>query len=108
MPDCDAQPTQHPPKRATPKRAPKRAMQPFIPLSTLHPGQSALVHQVVGHANQVRRLEEMGIRSGVKVEVVRKGSPCIVRLGGDPQKKAQAGSKLCFRDGELLQVMVSV
>ncbi len=83
-------------------------MHDFIPLSALHPGQSAHVHQVVGHANQVRRLEELGVRTGVQLEVVRKGSPCIIRLFTDQERSSQSGSKLCFRDGEMLRVMVSV
>ena len=92
-----------------PNRAiPNTAMHTFIPLSALCPGQSAQVRQVVGHGKQVRRLQEMGIRTGVQVEVVRKGSPCIVRLYGDQGRNSRTGSKLCFRDGEMLRVMVSV
>jgi ferrous iron transport protein A len=83
-------------------------MHEFIPLSALHPGQSARVRQVVGHDSQVRRLEEMGLRTGTQVELVRQGSPCIVRLSDDQGKISQTGSKLCFRDGDMLQVMVSV
>ena len=84
------------------------AMHEFIPLSALHPGQSAHIRQVVGHGSQVRRLEEMGLRTGTQVEVVCHGSPCIVRLCGDKGINSRTGSKLCFRDGEMLRVMVSV
>ncbi len=73
-------------------------MNNLIPLCTLPPGQQAEVHTVLGQTSHVRRLDELGIRDGAQLEMVRHGSPCIVQLDG---------SKLCFRDGELLQVMVS-
>ena len=69
----------------------------LIPLTSLQPGQVAEVYQIVGQAEQVRRLEELGLRGGMSLEMVRSGSPCIVRL---------EGSTLCFRDVESLQVLV--
>ncbi len=69
-----------------------------IPLSMLRPGQSAAVEQVVGRPEQVQRLEELGIRSGETIEVVKAGSPCILRLGT---------KRLCFREADLLQVLVT-
>jgi ferrous iron transport protein A len=69
----------------------------LIPLRALLPGQLAEVRQVVGHAHEVRRLHELGLRDGIQLEMVRGGTPCIVRLGT---------STLCFRDVEALQVMV--
>ncbi len=70
----------------------------IIPLRLLMPGQTARVHSVVGQREQVRRLEELGFRSGTDLELISHGSPCIVRL---------AGNRLCIRDCQLLQVMVS-
>ena len=72
-------------------------MPDVIPLQLLAPGQSALVDQVCGCAEQVRRLAELGVRGGVEIEMVQSGSPCIIRL---------AGSKLCFRDSDVLSVLV--
>jgi ferrous iron transport protein A len=69
----------------------------LIPLRALLPGQSAEVRQVVGQAEQVRRLHELGLRDGTHLEMVRSGTPCIVRLGT---------GTLCFRDVEALQVLV--
>ena len=60
-------------------------------------GSSARIGQLVGNPEQVHRLEELGIRQGETVEMVRSGTPCIVRL---------AGHKLCFRDSLLLSVLV--
>jgi ferrous iron transport protein A len=68
-----------------------------LPLAALPPGQWAHVHRLVGDPQQVHRLEELGLRGGVRVEMLRSGSPCIIRLDGH---------RLCFRDGELLRVLV--
>lgn len=68
-----------------------------FPLEMLAPGQQACVASVFGDEAHVHRLEELGIRQGATVEMVQAGSPCIIRL---------AGSKLCFRESELLQVLV--
>jgi Fe2+ transport system protein FeoA len=69
----------------------------LIPLSLLAPGQVAHVSQVSGCPEEVHRLEELGLRGGAAIEMVQRGSPCIVRL---------AGQKLCFRADELLHVLV--
>ena len=71
----------------------------LFPLELLASGQTATVAQLLGDRDHVHRLEEMGLRIGAKVEMVQSGSPCIIRLGG---------AKLCFRDSELLQVLVDI
>jgi ferrous iron transport protein A len=73
-------------------------MHDLIPIAALRPGQIAEVRQIAGRMEQIRRLEELGVRDGVIVEVVRAGTPCIIRVGG---------TRLCFRDGELCSVMVA-
>ena len=74
------------------------AVHASIPLIALRPGELAEIQQVTGPAEHVRRLEEMGLRSGTVLSMVRGGSPCIVRVGG---------STLCFRNDELVRVMVA-
>jgi ferrous iron transport protein A len=69
-----------------------------VPLQLLRPGHVAEVQELVGPAEHVRRLEELGLRSGAVLEMIRSGSPCIVRVGG---------STLCFRGHELAQVLVT-
>jgi ferrous iron transport protein A len=69
----------------------------LIPIHHLHRGDVAEIAQVIGSPEQVRRLEELGLRGGVRLEMVRGGSPCIVRV---------AGTTLCFRHDELLRVLV--
>ena len=73
-------------------------MYDLIPIASLLPGQVAEVRQVVGQPHEVRRLEELGVRDGVVLEMVRAGAPCIIRVGA---------TKLCFRDGEMCSVLVA-
>jgi Fe2+ transport system protein FeoA len=61
-------------------------------------GEVGRVEQLLGDTEDVRRLEEMGIRRGEVVEMLQPGSPCIIRLGG---------SRLCLRQAENLGVMVT-
>lgn len=68
-----------------------------IPINFLARGEVGRVEQLVGNVDDVRRLEEMGIRRGQQVEMLQCGSPCIVRIGG---------SRLCFRQADGLGVMV--
>ena len=69
----------------------------LIPLNRLGPGQGGQIDQLMGRPELVQRLEELGLRGGRQVEMVQSGSPCIVRLDGQ---------KICFRGGELLNVLV--
>jgi ferrous iron transport protein A len=69
----------------------------IVPINHLRRGEVAEISQVLGSPEQVRRLEELGLRVGVHLEIVRGGSPCIVRV---------AGTTLCFRHDELLRVLV--
>ena len=73
------------------------AMHDLLPLQLLPPGSQAEIGQLVGAADEVHRLEELGLRVGTQVEMVQAGSPCIIRLGG---------AKLCFRDNEAFRVLV--
>jgi Fe2+ transport system protein FeoA len=73
------------------------AMHDLIPLPMLRPGQSGQIGQVLGRADEVHRLHELGIHVGRSVEMVQSGSPCIVRLNG---------AKLCFRNCDALSVLV--
>ena len=70
-----------------------------IPLHLLQPGQQGRVEQLTGAPDVVKRLEEMGLREGIEVEMVQSGSPCIIRLGD---------SRLCFREAQMIHVMVSL
>jgi ferrous iron transport protein A len=76
------------------KRSPPTSV---IPLRHLPAGHRALVARILGHPDDVHRLEEFGLRKGTRVEMFRPGNPCILRL---------AGNKICLRADELLKVLV--
>jgi ferrous iron transport protein A len=72
-------------------------MREFTSLSALRPGQVAEIGEVVGPLAHIRRLQELGLRAGALLQMIRCGSPCILRVDG---------STLCFRDDNSLRVMV--
>ena len=69
----------------------------LIPLRNLGSGEVGQISELVGLPDEVRRLEELGLRRGASVEMVQPGHACIVRV---------AGSKFCFRESELFTVLV--
>jgi Fe2+ transport system protein FeoA len=69
----------------------------LLPLHHLPAGDSARVVHVLGCPEQVQRVKEMGIRDGEKIEMIRGGSPCIIRAGT---------LTLCVRGNDLLNVLV--
>ncbi len=74
-------------------------MLPDIPLSMVRSGSVVRITQVVGGCDDVKRMAELGLQSGTQVEMLQSGSPCIVRVGQ---------SKLCFRQSDILNILVSV
>ncbi len=68
-----------------------------IPLSQLRSGQSACVSRISGRPDHVHRLEEFGLRRGVRVRMFASGNPCILSM---------SGNKVCFRADEQLRVLV--
>jgi ferrous iron transport protein A len=68
-----------------------------IPLRLLAVGKVATVRQVLGSADHIHRLHEMGLRDGAEIEMMQAGSPCIIRLGGQ---------RLCVRSDALSGVLV--
>lgn len=74
-------------------------MPELVPLSALRHGQVAEIGQLLGSTEQVRRLEELGLRCGARLEMLRRGTPCIIRV---------EGNKLCFRDDASLRVFVRI
>ena len=74
-------------------------MRQVLPLEFLRPGEEGRVCEIDGDCRLVMRLEEMGLRRGVAVRMVRPGSPCIVAFDNH---------RLSFRTGECALVMVEV
>jgi ferrous iron transport protein A len=69
----------------------------LLPLECLRPGELAEVADVCGEPAWVGRLAELGVRVGCLLEVLRGGSPCLVRVGG---------SRLSLRSDDVAQVLV--
>ena len=72
-------------------------MNDLIPLKSLPAGRCGQVGRLLGRAEQVHRLNELGFRDGTRIEMVQTGSPCIIRMGE---------RKIGFRAAEVLGVMV--
>ncbi len=72
-------------------------MRNLVSLSALRPGQVAEIGELAGPLAHIRRLQELGLRSGAILKMIRCGSPCILRVDG---------STLCFRDDGSLRVLV--
>ncbi len=70
----------------------------MIPITQLRRGEVAEIAQVIGSPEHVQRMEELGLRGGAFLEVIRGGSPCIVRIGG---------TTLCFHHEHLLRILVT-
>lgn len=74
-------------------------MHDLIPLALIPIGRHAHVEHVTGNPDHVRRLNEMGLSGGRRIEMLQPGSPCIIRL---------EGHKLCFRADEVTSVLVKL
>lgn len=70
----------------------------MIPLHLLQTGEPAIVEELDGPDAAVHRLREMGLEPGAEVEMVREGSPCIVRIGAQ---------RLCLRFDDATTILVS-
>jgi ferrous iron transport protein A len=53
----------------------------LLPLECLRPGECAEVADVSGEVGWVCRLAELGVRVGCRLEMLRGGSPCLIRVG---------------------------
>jgi ferrous iron transport protein A len=68
-----------------------------IPLDQLPAGQAAFIRSIRGDPDHIHRLEEIGLRGGLRIEMFRPGNPCIIRL---------ACNKICLRADDMLHVLV--
>ena len=72
-------------------------MNALLPLFRLAAGQVGEIESISGEPSQVHRLHELGMYQGIKVTMIRSGTPCVIRL---------AGHKLCFRQNDGLDIQV--
>ncbi len=56
-------------------------MQAAIPLEMMQSGETGRICDVDGRADDVARIEEMGLRCGTSVRMVKAGSPCLLAIG---------------------------
>lgn len=71
----------------------------LIPLRFLAVGERARIGQLLGRPQDRQRLEELGLRQGVMLEMIQSGSPCIIRFNG---------GKFCLRDDDSFGVLVEL
>jgi len=75
------------------------SINPVVPLEFLGPQERARVVEMDGDSSAVHRLQELGLRVGTIVEVVKSGRPSILRIGEH---------RLSFRPADQMSVMVEV
>jgi ferrous iron transport protein A len=54
----------------------------ILPLEFVPTGNWAEVEEVSGEQTWVGRMAELGLRVGCRLQVIRQGSPCLLRLEG--------------------------
>lgn len=69
----------------------------MIPLDMLRSGERASVADVSGDPQWVHRMAELGLRNGSEVQMVRGGSPCLLKVGG---------CQLCLRTDDSSRILV--
>ncbi|NNJ27511.1 FeoA family protein [Alienimonas chondri] len=70
----------------------------LIPLDLLRTGESGTVAEILGDPPSVHRLEELGLRIGAAVRVLREGPPSLLALGTQ---------RFCFRPDSGTTVLVA-
>ncbi|MGN6135625.1 MAG: FeoA family protein [Aureliella sp.] len=70
----------------------------LVPLDLLKAGESASIVELSGDSSLVHRLQEMGLRTGAVVRMLKPGAPCVVALDG---------KRLSLRLGGLLDILVA-
>jgi ferrous iron transport protein A len=70
----------------------------LIPLDCLQGGECAILAEVDGDHQFVCRLEELGLRFGSEIRMVRPGSPCLLEL--------ESNCRLCLRGESTSRIWV--
>lgn len=74
-------------------------MSQIVPLEMLQESERGRVMELVGPDAERHRLQEIGLREGVTVRLVKPGQPCIVAIDGQ---------RLSFRADPGTMVLVEV
>jgi Fe2+ transport system protein FeoA len=70
-----------------------------VPLDAMRDGESGYVSDISGPPAVVNRLQELGLRVGEHVEMLRSGPPHLLQLGE---------TRLCFRSNPDVTVVVGI
>ena len=54
----------------------------MLPLESLQSGDWAEVEEVTGKPVWIGRVAELGVRVGIRLQIVRRGNPCLLRIDG--------------------------
>jgi len=71
--------------------------QPVLPLELIRAGEWAEIEDIAGEPTWVSRMAELGVRVGCRLQVLRQGKPCLLRIGS---------SRLSFRDESGMHILV--
>ena len=71
----------------------------LLPLELMKAGESASIIELTGDSALVHRLQEMGLRSGAVIRMLKPGAACVVALDG---------KRLSLRLGGSLDIFVAV
>jgi ferrous iron transport protein A len=69
----------------------------LLPLELLGCGEWADVAEVSGEPAWVGRMAELGVRSGSRLQMLQRGSPCLLRIDG---------ARLSLRSDHATQILV--
>jgi ferrous iron transport protein A len=69
----------------------------LVPLDMLRPGEWGHVEDIDGDPAWVCRMAELGLRAGCHVQMIQRGTPCLLQVGG---------CKLCLRGDTSSQILV--
>ncbi len=72
------------------------AIAPPVPLTTLRPGQTAVIAEARLDADDAALLSAMGLADHTRIKLCRLGEPCVVALGGE---SGGADSRHCHCNG---------
>lgn len=68
-----------------------------VKLQDLRNGDQACIESMMGSDQEISRLAALGIQGGARLQLLRRGSPCIIQL---------EDSRICLRTGKQLQILV--
>jgi ferrous iron transport protein A len=69
----------------------------LVPLELVPNGEWAEVEDIAGEPSWVSRMAELGVRVGSRLQVLRQGKPCLLRIGS---------CRLSFRDESGVHILV--